>query len=130
MGKDSVCNETDEEDIKISGDDEDEDTQTDITDTDFDDDKNMDLFQRQHSEFTQRDETMGDETFSLVNEWSKADPPIVFLNASHIVSITKPNLMNDLQFQREFGEQTYTLLCSDLDECKHQDSEEWKLVQK
>merc|ERR1712228_412280 len=110
----SISSETDEEPIKTY---------------DFEQKEN-ELLYRQNSESAQVDETRGDETFSLVKEWSKADPPIVFLNASHIVSITKPHLKQDLNFMAEKGENSYTLLCSDLDQCNHPDAEEWKAVQK
>eukprot|EP01084_Bolivina_argentea_P129429 228602_1 len=127
--KESVCVETDEDEIKIT--DNDLILAQDEMDIDEQNEKYNTMFGRQNSEFnTQRDETKGDETFSLVNEWSRADPPIVFLNASHIVKISKPSLKTDLDFELKNGEQSYTLLCSDLDECKHPDAEEWKLVQK
>eukprot|EP01083_Nonionella_stella_P088349 246159_1 len=99
--------------------------------SDVDEKGNDMILLRQGSEISQqKDETRGNETFSLVNEWSQADPPIVFLNASHIVSITKPTLKTDLQFELENGEQSFTLLCSNLDDCKHAHSEEWKYFQK
>eukprot|EP01083_Nonionella_stella_P288237 980901_1 len=76
------------------------------------------------------DETKGNVVFFLLNECSQADPPIVLLHASHTGSIARPQLRSDLQFELESSEHAFTLLCSNLEECKHPHSEEWKLLQK
>eukprot|EP01084_Bolivina_argentea_P089925 162129_1 len=71
-----------------------------------------------------------DEGFSMVNEFLNADPPIVFINAPFLTHITLPNLTYDLSFQLTNSSNSYTLLCNNLDKCKHSEAEEWKLVQK
>merc|ERR1711933_146502 len=50
------------------------------------------------------EETKGDETFSLVQKWATADPPIVFLNLAYVADIKEPNLKNDLDFQYKNAE--------------------------
>eukprot|EP00483_Globobulimina_turgida_P004271 UN04280 len=73
------------------------------------------------------EETSGSETFSLVQKWATADPPIVILNPAFIAKIEKPDLCKDLQFQRVYAENAFTLLCKNLTQCTHIDAEEWKV---
>eukprot|EP01084_Bolivina_argentea_P161759 281555_1 len=68
--------------------------------------------------------------FHLVREWKNADPPIVLLNAPYLTHISAPNLFLDFSFQLQNSSNSYTLLCNNLDKCKHSDAAQWKLVQK
>lgn len=63
-----------------------------------------------------------------MNEWSKADPPIAFLNASPFTGfINVPNLRVDLEnASGDNNENSFTLLSSNLDDCTSEDAAEWK----
>eukprot|EP01084_Bolivina_argentea_P291399 500820_1 len=101
--------------------------------------KNFACVEYMDSNFNRRNDNDQDEKyntikinrqFHLIKAWKNADPPIALLNAPYLTHITAPNLLPDLSFQTQNSSNSYTLLCNNLDKCKHSEAEEWKLVQK
>ena len=76
------------------------------------------------------EETGGDESFSLAKAFKYADPPIVFLNSLCMEKAYEANIKSDWNFYAKYAENTFTILCQDLDQCQHDDALEWQCLLK